>query len=157
MTRWLKRMRGALLMGLTWAVVWAPIGVLIGLIVDADGSMDEPWPLIGAYPGFLSGVIFSIVLGIAARRRRFEELSVPRFAAWGAAAGLLLGMLVRAAGSPSPGIPGWLPVVVTGAFGLLGAGSAAGTLALARRAERRLEAGAHADAATLTGGHPPKR
>jgi hypothetical protein len=30
------------------------------------------------------------VLGIAGRRRRFDELSLPRFAAWGAAGGLLL-------------------------------------------------------------------
>lgn len=156
MKRWLKRMRGALLMGLTWAVVWAPIGVLIGLIMDPDGSMDEPWLLVGAYPGFLSDVIFSIVLGIAARRRRFEELSLPRFAAWGGAAGVLLGVLVRSGGTLNPAIPWWLPVVVTGAFGFLGAGSAAGTLALARRAARRLEVGVSADGAKLGAGESRK-
>src|SRR5918999_1910465 len=74
--RWLRRIRGALLMGLTWAVAWAPIGVLVGMIVDPDGSMDEMWPAVGAYPGFLSGVVFSVVLAIAARRRRLHELSL---------------------------------------------------------------------------------
>src|SRR5688572_25829961 len=47
-------------------------------------------------PGFLGGTLFSIVLGIAARRRRFDELSLPRFATWGAAGGLLLSFLPAA-------------------------------------------------------------
>ena len=83
MKKWLRRIRGAVLMGLTWAVVWALVAVLIGMIVDPDGSMDEMWVAIGAYPGFIGGVMFSAVLGIAARRRRFDELSLPRFGAWG--------------------------------------------------------------------------
>ncbi len=56
MKNWLRRIRGAVLMGLTWAVVWAPIGVLIGMIVDPDESMDEMWFAVGGYPGFLCGV-----------------------------------------------------------------------------------------------------
>ncbi len=63
-------------MGLTWAVVWAPVGPLIGMIVDPDGSKDEPWAAVGAYPGFLCGVVFSMVLWIAEGRRRFDELSL---------------------------------------------------------------------------------
>ena len=68
MTKWLKRIRAALVMGLIWAVVWLPAGLLLGMVLDPDGSMDEPWVLVGTLPGFLAGVMFSVVLGIAARR-----------------------------------------------------------------------------------------
>ncbi len=47
MNSWLRRIRGAVLMALTWAVVWAPVGVLIGMIVDPDGSMEEIWVAVG--------------------------------------------------------------------------------------------------------------
>ena len=144
MKKWLRRARGAVLMGVTWALIWAPVGVLIGLIVDPDGSMDEMWVAIGAYPGFLGGVVFATVLGIVGRRRRFEELSLPRFAAWGAVAGLLVGAIPFAVGESTSGRPLWLlGGVVMGSITLLSAGSAAGSLALARMAEKR---------ATLRGG-----
>ena len=138
MKTWLKRIRSALVMGLIWAVVWAPVGVLIGMVVDPDNSMDEMWFLIGAYPGFLGGVVFAAVLGIAARHRRFEELSIGRCAAWGAAAGLLVGVLPFLLGSPTTETPLWLLALVTiGSFTLMSAASAAGSLALARMAEKR--------------------
>lgn len=138
MSNWLRRIRGGLLMGLTWALVWAPVGILVGLIVDPDDSMDEMWVLIGAYPGFLCGVVFSAVLVAAARHRRFEELSLPRFAAWGAVAGVLVAMLPIAAASDGTGRAPWLlGGVLLGALTLLGAGSAAASLALARKAEKR--------------------
>ena len=144
MRQWPRRVRGALLMGLTWAVVWGPIAVLVGLLVDPDGSMDEMWVAIGALPGFVGGVVFATVLGIAARRRRIGELSLSRVAAWGAAAGLLVGVLPFLVGEPDTERPLWLlALVVVGAITLLSAGSAAASLALARRAERRalLQAG----------------
>jgi hypothetical protein len=132
--RWLKRIRGAVLMGLTWAIIWAPIGLLIGAIVDPDGAMDEPWIMVGAMPGFLAGVFFSVVLGIAAGRRRLDELSVRRFAGWGALAGVLLGALPMVIGDYNPGVPRWLPFVVLGSITVLTTASAAGSLALARKA-----------------------
>jgi len=148
MKRWLTRIRGAVLMGLTWAVVWAPVGVLIGMVVDPDGSMDEPWVAVGAYPGFLGGVVFSAVLGIVARRRRLDELSLPRVAAWGAVAGMLVGALPFAVGTATSELPVWLlGGVVVGSITLLSAVSAAGSLALARRAD----AGADALEATPDG------
>ncbi len=83
MKKWLRRIRGALGMGLIWAAGWAPVGVLIGMVVDPDGSMDEMWVAVGAYPDFIGGVVFFAVLGIAEGRRRFDEVSLPRFGAWG--------------------------------------------------------------------------
>ncbi len=137
MKRWLRRIRGAVGMGLIWAVAWAPLGLLIGMIVDPDGSMDEPWIAVGTYPGFIGGVIFSVVLGIAARRRRFDQLSLARFGAWGAVAGLLVGMLPFVLGSVNPALPTWLPFVITGSITGMSALSAVGSLALARKAEER--------------------
>lgn len=146
MKKWLRRIRGAIGMGLLWAALWAPVGVLIGMIVDPDGSMDEMWVAVGAYPGFLGGVVFSVVLGIAARRRRLDELSISRVAAWGALAGVLVGALPFAVGEPDPELPILLlGSVVVGSITLLSAVSAAGSLALARRAEKRALHAAGAD------------
>lgn len=134
MKTWLRRARAAIGMGLLWALVWAPIAVLVGLAVDPDGSMDEMWPAIGAYPGFLGGVVFSIVLAILARRRRLEELSIARVAGWGALAGLVVGSFPFAIGEPTSAMPLWkLATTVIGSITLLSAGSAAASLALARR------------------------
>lgn len=134
MRKWLRRIRGAVGMGLTWALVWAPVAVLIGLAVDPDGSMDEMWVAIGAIPGFLGGIVFSAVLAIAERRRRLDQLSLPRFAAWGAVAGLLVGSLPFVIGDPTDEVPLWLLAgTVIGTITLLSAASAAGSLALARR------------------------
>ncbi len=139
MKRWPRRIRGAVGMGLVWAAVWAPAGVLLGMIVDPDGAMDEMWVAVGAYPGFLGGVVFSAVLAVAAGRRRLEQLSLPRVAAWGAAAGLLVGALPSALGASTAEHPPslLLAAAAAGAIALLSAASAAGSLALARRAEAR--------------------
>lgn len=158
MKKWLRRIRGAVGMGLTWALVWAPVAVLIGFFVDPDGSMDEMWVAIGAYPGFLGGVVFSIVLAIAARRRRLEELSLSRVALWGAAAGLMVGVLPFTIGEPTTERPLWLlATVVIGTITLLSAASAAGSLALARMAEKRALPGGGADVAGVGVGTGPYR
>jgi hypothetical protein len=145
MKKWLRRIGGAVVMGLAWAVVWAPVAVLIGtMIVDPDNSMDEMWVAVGAYPGFLCGVVFSALLGIAEGRRRLDELSLSRVGAWGAVSGLLVGALPFLIGTPSPELSLWrLAVVVIGSVTLLSALSAVGSALLFRYAAReRLPAGA---------------
>ena len=92
--------------------------------------------------GFAGGTAFSVVLSVTEGRRRFDEMSLLRFAAWGAVGGFLLAMpllLLRAATDP-PALY-WFG---TSVVALLGAGSATGSLALARRADDRelLEHGA---------------
>src|SRR5918992_5973371 len=102
MKRWLRRIRGAVGMGLTWAVGFALVGGgLMEALVDPHGKILDMWPQTLAIPGFLGGVVFSAVLRIAEGRRRFDELSLSRFGAWGAVAGLLLGVLPFAVGSPN--------------------------------------------------------
>lgn len=137
MTQWLRRVRAAAGMGLIWAIGWAVVGgaVMEG-IVDPHGKILDMWPQTLAIPGFLCGAIFSVVLGIAAAGRRFDELSLPRFGALGAGAGLLLGVLAAATGPAS--LPLWLrAAVVIAPLTILSAASATASLALARMAERR--------------------
>ena len=132
MTKWLRRLGAALMMGLAWAVVWLPIGLVIGMIIDPDGAMDEPWVVVGTYPGFLCGVIFSAMVGMGKGRRRFAELSLHGVAAWGAVSGMLGGglWLVLALLSDPPQ---WLlNVVVVGSLTLLSAVSGVGSAFLAR-------------------------
>lgn len=160
MTQWGRRVRGALVMGLLWALVWAPVAVLLGVfVIDPDNSMDEMWVMVGALPGFLGGVVFSIVLGIAARRRRFDELSLPRFAAWGALAGFLVGTLPFTLGTPTSAVPQWLlALAIVVPITLLSAASAAGSLALARLSQRRephdADGGVIPDAPLLSAARP---
>ena len=132
MTKWLRRLGAALMMGLAWALAWLPIGLVIGVIIDPDGTMDEPWVVLGTYPGFLCGVIFSAVVGMAEGRRRFAELSLHGVATWGAVSGLLGGgfWLVLALLSDPPQ---WLlNVVVVDSLTLLSAVSGVGSAFLAR-------------------------
>jgi hypothetical protein len=147
--RWLKRVRGALGMGLLWAAGGAGVGGLIELLDNvlpgglAMASAVDMWPQTLAIPSFLGGVVFAVVLGIAGGRRRFDELSLPQFAAWGAVAGLLLGGLGMSIGAP---------IVFMGITTLWSAIAASGSLVLARRAEHRelLASGAGVADAGLT-------
>lgn len=133
-TDWLGRIRGAVLTGLAWAVAWALVAVLVGLIVDPDGSMDEMWAAIGAYPGFLCGVASSVALGIGGGRRRSEESSLVRAGLRGAAVGLVVGAIPFAVGEPTSQIPLWqLGAAVLGSITLLSAVSAAGSVLVLRR------------------------
>ncbi len=138
MKTWLRSVRRAVLTGLAWAAVWAPVGVLTGLIVDPHGSMDEMWVAVGGYPGFLCGVVFSAVLGTAGGRRGLDEVSLPRAAAWGAVCGLLVGALPTMVATPGAEIPRWLlGVAIIGPVTLLSALSAVGSALVARMAKRR--------------------
>ena len=84
--------------------------------------------------GFIGGTIFSTVLRLADGRRSFEQLSLPRFIGWGALGGLVLGGLAVSASLLGAGLT-MLGAVIVAATTLLGAGSAAGTLVVARAAD----------------------
>lgn len=145
MKTWLRRIRGALGMGLTWALAGFLAGVGIELIhniwPNPLGSAVDIWPAALAYPGFFGGVAFSTVLGIAGRRRRFDELSLPGVAVWGAVGGLFVSLIPAAivvVGLATPGVPVWeITLALLGPFMVGGAVAASGSLALARMAEDR--------------------
>ncbi len=160
MNGWLRRIRGALGMGLTWAIGWIPAGVVISLIMEARaglplGSLIDLW-LLGLVPlGFLGGVIFSTALRALEGNRRFDELSLTRFGAWGALGGLLLGTVAVSIGLVGASFGagfGLREAVILGTSTLLSAISATGSLALARAADDRelLDSGKRVAEVSLT-------
>jgi hypothetical protein len=58
------------------------------LAVVTRFKADAPFPLIFGVLGFIAGVIFSAILALTEGRRRFDQMSLPRFAVWGATGGL---------------------------------------------------------------------
>lgn len=129
MRKWLRKLRGAVGLGLTWGFAWFAAGMALLLVVGPDAA-DVPFPLGFGLLGFLAGMTFSGILGLVAGRRRFDELSLPGFAAWGGAGGVLFAGLFTAVARLGLDIF----VVLGPVFGAAGALCAAGTLALARRA-----------------------
>jgi|SRR5690242_11225253 hypothetical protein len=131
MRKWLRRIRGAIGMGLTWAVVWSAAGLVPRWVFDVNA--DVPFPLVFGVLGFIAGVTFSGVVALTEGRRRFDQLSLPRFAVWGALGGLLLSGLFAKAASL-----GWADVLaIAPTFAVASAVCASGALAVARRALRR--------------------
>jgi hypothetical protein len=116
MKHWIRRIRGGIGIALTWAAGWMPIGALtaLGLWVVFKPALAFNNPGLGRFVamsavifgalGFVAGSIFSAVLRVAEGRRRFDELTLPRFAAWGGVAGLLLGGL---AARPCSAVPAY--------------------------------------------------
>jgi hypothetical protein len=134
MKKWVRRVRAAVGVGLTWGAAWFTAGMLLLLLPGFEA--DVPFPLLFGLLGFLTGVTFSAILGVVERRRRFDQISLGRFAGWGAVGGLSLAVLfvaaVALAGESLWGeLVGLAPI-----FAGAGAACAAGSLALARRAER---------------------
>lgn len=70
------------------------------------------WIPVFAYPGFIGGVIFYVLLRLAWLSSRFDELSLPQNTALGAVAGLLVGMLPFILGTPSAKYP--LSLLISG-------------------------------------------
>ena len=135
MTNWGRRIRGAIRMGLVWAAAGAVAGALLARVPGLDS--DLPFPLLFAPLGFITGGIFAAILAAVEGGRGFDRMSLSRFAGWGALSGLLLsGVFV--AGAALRGDSLWREFLVFGpALITVGAVGAAGSLALARRAERR--------------------
>ena len=131
MGKWLQRIRGAIGMGVTWAVACSAVGTIPRWVFGVN--TDVPIPLVFGVFGLVAGVTFSGILVLTESRRSFEEMSLPRFAGWGAAGGLLLSGVWASAASL-----GWGDALaVAPTFAIASAVCASGTLALARRAERR--------------------
>lgn len=145
MRRWLGRLRGALGMGLTWGVAGFAAGMGIELVhniwPNPLGAAVDIWPAALAYPGLVGGVAFSVVLGVAARGRRLDELSMPAVAGWGALGGLLVSLIPAAMVAAGLGTANEPIVAITlallGPFTAGGAIAASTSLALARKAEDR--------------------
>ena len=140
----LRRLRGVLGTGLTWAVGWGLAGGMLHGIFTAIGyggflsaSLGVDL-LVHALMGFLGGATFSAGLLVTERRGTLANLSLSRSAAWGALAGLAGPLLVFLEGHLSLPLiplgtvwppPLWLLFLGTTVFGAISGG---GMAAIAR-------------------------
>src|SRR6185503_14233221 len=93
MKTFLRRIRGALGVSVTWGTLFSAVFATVALIVgvlDPD-SIDPGETLlriagIGAILGFVSGVVFSALLAVVERGKELHELSVVRAAICGTVA-----------------------------------------------------------------------
>lgn len=131
MKKLLRRVRGAIGMGVTWALAWASVGFVPRWILGMEG--DLPFPILFFGLGFIAGVAFSGLLVLTEGRRRLDQMSLPRMASWGAVVGLGMGFLFVRGVSYSLGALIAIPATLAAASALC----ASGTLALARRAAGR--------------------
>src|SRR5689334_1245446 len=97
MRKWLRRIRGAIGMGVTWAAAWSVAGMIPRWVLGINA--DAPFPLIFGVLGFIAGLTFSGLIVLAEGRHRFDQISLRRFAAWGAMGGLLLSAVFAKAAS----------------------------------------------------------
>jgi hypothetical protein len=136
MKKWGRRIRGAFGMGLAWGAAGIGAGSLLARVSSIQ--VDLPFPLLFAPLGFFAGLIFSGILVVIEGGRGFDRLSLWRFAGWGAVSGLLLsGIFV--VGAALRGESWWAEFLVFGpVLAVASAACAAGSLAVARRAERRV-------------------
>jgi hypothetical protein len=117
--------------------IWAGGGFAIGGVIElldnvlpggvSFASRVDMWPQTLAIPGFIGGLLFSVIVMIAGRWAPLQTRSLKHFASWGALAGALLGVLALGIGAPVAFI------AVTSAAGALG-GTA--SLVFARMANR---------------------
>lgn len=144
MKRLPQRIRGIVGTAITWAGAWSVVGAGLGSmdvagldlyakqgLLVAIRAVAEP-TLACAVAGAVCGALFSSVLILAERRRRgIDDLRLGRVAALGAIGAMFL-PLAFAALVPTALLSAKF-AAITGAFAFLGGGSAAATLALARR------------------------
>ena len=131
MRKWLRRIRGAIGIGLTWAAAWFAVGNVPRWVFGFN--TDVPFPLVFGVLGFVAGIIFSGLLMLTEGRRGFDQMTLSRFAAWGAVGGLLLSAIFAKSASL-----GWGDVLaIAPTFAVASAICASGSLALARRAGMR--------------------
>lgn len=133
MGMWLRGIRGAIGMGLSWAAAWFVAGLVPRWMFGFNA--DVPFPLVLGVLGFVAGVTFFGVVVLTERRRTFDQLSLPRFAAWGGVSGVLLSALFTRAASLSPAEA----LVIAPTFALINAVCAASSLLLARRGQKLLD------------------
>ena len=131
MQKWLPRVRGAIGMGLTWAAALFAVGSLPRWMFGVN--TDVPIPLVFGVFGFVAGLTFSVLLMLTESRRSLDQMSIGRFAGWGAITGLLLSALWTNAVT----LPWEQSLALAPTFALACAACASGSLALARRAVRR--------------------
>jgi hypothetical protein len=134
MKGFLRRIRGIIGTGLIWAVGWAALWGAVLLIMSGFDLLEgwDFWYTVRAMlgvagVGFAAGSGFGVILSLLERHKKLEDLSFRRIALWGGIGGLALAAAFGLQHLPQT-------IVLT----LLGIGSATGSVALAKRADRKL-------------------
>lgn len=127
----MRRVRGAIGMGLAWGFVSGLIGGIPRWILGVNA--DAPFGIIFGVFGFAAGVTFAALVALTQGRRRLDELSTGKLAGLGALGGTLL----SAAFAFGIGLAASDAILVIPTFAAACAACATGTLALARRSAAR--------------------
>src|SRR5678815_793089 len=94
----LRRIRSALILGLLWAVVWLPVGVVAGAAFRWIAIPLQPidWAFFGMFIGlgFASGATFGALLSRLERGQTVEGIRPGRLAVWGLSAGASIPILL---------------------------------------------------------------
>ncbi|MBL0940891.1 MAG: hypothetical protein IBJ03_18510 [Gemmatimonadaceae bacterium] len=72
MSSWLRRIRGVIGMGATWAFAWSFAGTTLRWVFGVN--TDAPLPLLFGMLGFIAGITFSAVLVLTEHRRRLDQM-----------------------------------------------------------------------------------
>jgi hypothetical protein len=130
----LRRLRGLAGLAIVGSVVWVSIGLTIIAIETTLRGQAVAWDMAPelAVVGAAFGVVFGLVLSVMERRRAFEGLTIGRMALWGALGGLAIRAALIAFAFVHTDVA--FAIVNFALYGIVGAVTSAGTLALARRA-----------------------
>jgi len=149
----LRRLRGIIGTGLTWAVGWAVLWSVPVFILSRFGVFEGFYlevflraALAVAGGGFIAGSAFGVLLSAFERRKKLEDLSLKRISLLGGIGGLALAAIF--------GITLWAPILV---LTVLGVGFASGTVALAKRADTKLIEGEEESVPSLQEDLEPER
>lgn len=146
----LRRIRGIFGTGLTWALPWGAFWGGVMALLGLDVSSILAVALMNGIGMFIAGSLFAVILSVVERHHRLEDLSLRRVALW---AGLAT-LLVSGSFDLFFGHVNWwmtVPLILsTGGFG-------AGTVAIAKRAERKLIEGEEESVPRLEEGSEAER
>ena len=148
MKEFLRRLRGIIGMGVTWAVGLAGLFTLAGLVFG--GAFVPGLALTGGFLGLVAGGGFAVIMSITERRKRLRDLSLWRIALWGG-----IGGAVVAGATNLIGGSGGLIWPFVGSVAVIGAIASTGTVAVAKRADRNRIGRGEESEARLEGDEEP--
>jgi len=143
--RILRRIRGIIGTGLTWAFGFAAFNSVVSLFQGGGWESFLGAITIGGFFGFVLGSGFAGILSLTERHRTLGELSLPRVGLWGAIGGFLVTVAFNLVFG---GTIYWGAVLT---IALFSAGFSSGSVALAKRSDAKLIEGADEDLPSLEG------